>query len=340
MKISKFIISTIISVLASASLFAQNKFITITDPYTEDNEVTKYEYSSSIEDVKYTFTGKVASGCKAIRVLWTNKRALAIDEYLYTVNNAVGRRDTNDVDDFFLKKYKPGDTTFQYNASGKFDNLSFGSNYYRFIAIFNDGSVKMTNLTVYVHAGGAAEMGKPVIYLYPEKKQNVKVNVKPKGKFTVTIPEIGKGWHVVANPDGKIIDKKSNKEYPYLFWESVDSSEPIDMSEGFVVSKADLNSFLKEKLSFQGLNDKEIADFLEYWEPKLNVKPYVFITFYSLDKINSLAPLTVNPKPDTVIRVYFDYKLLDEKISVKEQVLSKGERKGFVVTEWGGRLYK
>ena len=93
-------------------------------------------------------------------------------------------------------------------------------------------------------------------------------------------------------------------------------------------------------LSFFGLNKKESADFTEYWVPELSGKKYVFITFYSQKRIDEEAPLTVSPKPDTVIRVYFDHKKLDKKINVKPQTLTSTERKGFTVVEWGGKRYK
>ena len=51
-------------------------------------------------------------------------------------------------------------------------------------------------------------------------------------------------------------------------------------------------------------------------------------------------PLKVSPKPDTVIRVFMDFKPLDKKIEIKEQKLTKQTRKGFTIVEWGGSLIK
>ncbi|MCK4828607.1 hypothetical protein KA005_73430 [bacterium] len=55
---------------------------------------------------------------------------------------------------------------------------------------------------------------------------------------------------------------------------------------------------------------------------------------------DSYAPLTVSPEPDSVIRVFFDYKGLDEKIRVVEQKLEIPVPEGFAVVEWGGRIYR
>ena len=187
-----------------------------------------------------------------------------------------------------------------------------------------------------------SEKGKPVIYLYPLKKTDVSVKVEPKGGVTVSIPEYKKGWKVTAEPDGKITDKKTKKEYPYLFWESNDYTGAVDTAEGFVVKTSELESFFDEKLCILGLNEKEISDFKEFWIPEINKeeKPYTFITFYSQEKINKEAPLTISPKPDSVIRVYFDHLGLDEIIETAEQNLTPVQRSGFSVVEWGGRKYK
>ncbi len=314
---------------------AVNSFIRITDPQDEGQ---KYLYNVyDVNEVKLTFSGEVSSDCTSIRVLWAPHSADYIQAYLE------GRKQKLQdiyIDDYELKQFKPGDTKFIYNVGGKLDNLVQGSNHYRFIATFQDGSTKTYSMTYYVYCGGGAEKAKPVIYLYPKKKSTVKVSVAPQGGVIESIPEMGKQWKVTAWPDGKIYDKKTKKEYPYLYWESKDNPTPIDTSTGFVVQEADLQSFFQEKLAVLGLNNKEIADFTEYWVPELSGKPYVFITFYKQERIDQEAPLTVSPKPDSVIRVYFDHQKLDEAIETQEQELIPAERTGFAVVEWGGRRYR
>ncbi len=332
MQKTKSLILTIITFFAFTILFAgESSFIRVTSPQNED---TRYVYNAdTLKDYKVVFDGNVSSDCRSIRVLWSPKSRDKILDHL------LGNKKTG-VDDFVLKKYKAGSTTFQYNASGAYENLEWGSNHYMFIATFKDGTTSSYSMTLYVHQGGFAEKGKPVIYLYPKKKQTVKVSVSPEGGVTKSIPEMGKQWKVTAHPDGKIFDKKTKKEYPYLFWESKDSNEEISLDEGFVVKTSELESFFNEKLSYQGLNEKEIKDFNEFWIPLLQGKEYIFITFRPQSQLDKEAPLNVSPKPDSVIRVFFDYKKLDGPIEAKEQSLVKGERKGFAVVEWGGRLYK
>ncbi|MBR4005267.1 MAG: hypothetical protein IKI90_05410 [Treponema sp.] len=313
----------------------EDSYIRITEP-SDGSE--KYLYNvTNVDDVKLTFKGEVSANCKSIRVLWAPESESFIQ---YHLEGRTEKLRGVYVDDFVLKQFKPGDRTFIYNVGGKLDNLIQGSNFYRFIATFNDGSQKSYSMTYYVYCGGAAEKAKPVIYLYPKKKQDVTVSVSPEGGVTESIPEMGKAWKVTAWPDGKIVEKKSKKEYPYLFWESRDVNAPTDRSEGFVVKTEELQTFFEQKLSILGLNEKEIKDFTEYWVPEMQGKPYVFVTFYSQERIDREAPLKVSPKPDSVIRVYFDHIKLDEPFEVPEQKLEKAERKGFAVVEWGGRRYK
>lgn len=241
-------------------------------------------------------------------------------------------------DNYTLKEFKLGDDSFIYRAKRDWKNLSEGTNDFTFKAYFEDGTTKTTSLTVYYNHGGA-EMGKPVIYLYPEKETEVSVNVRPTSGISISEPEIGDGWKVIASPNGELYNIDDGKTYPYLFWEGFAANFKTP-KEGFMVAMKDVSRFFDEKLRILGLNEKEITDFKEFWVPRLNENKYYFITFISQADFDKYAPLTVDPKPDSVIRVFFDYKGLDKKIKVREQKLKKAERKGFAVIEWGGRLYR
>jgi len=184
--------------------------------------------------------------------------------------------------------------------------------------------------------------GKPVIYLYPEKTENVSVQILLAGKLTKTDPPYVNGWNVLASPDGKLIDMKSGKSYPYLFWEGEvnvpSTSIPRSKLRGFVVKADDIHDFLKDKLAQFGLNEKEIVDFMEFWEPRITGAPYFYIKFFGNQYMDKIAPLVISPRPDTVIRILMDFIPLDHPISVQNQQIIKPERKGFTVVEWGGVL--
>jgi hypothetical protein len=52
--------------------------------------------------------------------------------------------------------------------------------------------------------------------------------------------------------------------------------------------------------------------------------------------MDRVAPLTVVPTPDTVIRVLMDYTPLAAPISVAPLKITTPIRNGFTVVEWGG----
>lgn len=184
-----------------------------------------------------------------------------------------------------------------------------------------------------------AEMCKPVVYLYPEKTTDIRVRVAPNGGFTFTEPEYKNGWYVTADPNGKIVERGTKKEYEYLFWEGIGLNYRGG-DEGFVVERVKLARFFDEKLVILGLNKKEIADFKEYWVDRLSEQDYYLITFIPQSLFDQVAPLKIDPKPDSIIRVMMHAKGLDYPMSVKEQKLVTPKRDRFTVVEWGGAVVR
>ena len=180
-----------------------------------------------------------------------------------------------------------------------------------------------------------AEMGKPVIYLYPETEQEISVKVRPLGGITVSDPEYGEGWHVLAKPSGELKEINTGKIYPYLFWESNGESY-LQPKEGFVIEQKEVRNFLIDKLSLYAFNEKEINDFLEFWLPRMRDYPYYFITFLETEAMDRLVPLEVDPKPDTVIRILMDFSPLEKLMDVEKLEINPQKREGYTLMEWGG----
>lgn len=179
---------------------------------------------------------------------------------------------------------------------------------------------------------------KPLIYLYPTKEMDVKVELGYKNLLTVTYPKYNNGWNVHVYPNGDIKDI-NGKTYYGLYWEALNFIDS-DFENGFVVKKEDSVSFLEEKLEILGLNEREANEFIIYWLPKLEENEYNLIRFETMEAINEQMPLYITPEPDTIIRVLMEYKPLNEKIEIPLQQLTKTSRNGFVVVEWGGSLIK
>ncbi len=176
---------------------------------------------------------------------------------------------------------------------------------------------------------------KPMIYLYPEEETEVEVVLGHKEFLTSTYPKYKDSWKVTAFPDGTL--KENNRTYYGLYWEGM-NHQTTQKEEGFVVNKKELIPFLEEKLEILGLREKEANEFIVYWLPILEENEWNYIRFETIEEINQYMPLTITPKPDTMIRIMMDSKPLKEPIQVQEQKLKPVERKGFTVVEWGGSI--
>ena len=153
-----------------------------------------------------------------------------------------------------------------------------------------------------------------------------------------TFPKYNKNWSVTAYPDGRIFDTKTNRFHSSLFWDGTQNftREHYNYLSGFVVSKNDLTSFLIEKLEYIGLNTVETNEFVQYWLPILEQNETNFIHFYVNDDYDVISKNNVFPKPETSIRIFMEFYGLDKSIEFSVQNLSKTERKGFTLVEWGG----
>lgn len=205
--------------------------------------------------------------------------------------------------------------------------------------------------------------GKPVIYLYPKTPQDVRVTFAHMPEFTKQIPVYSRGWYVHAQPDGALADLQRNATncdalavaehgseyakdacakgvYPYLFWAGEARNTYPYVVGGWVVARADVARFLEATLHEIGLSDTELHDMTEYWVPELlaHTSPYFRISFFTNKEMNQFIPMEVTPRPDSVLRVFLDWKPLDAlpKDLPTPQIFEPFERSGFTYVEWGG----
>ncbi len=181
---------------------------------------------------------------------------------------------------------------------------------------------------------------KPAIYLYAEKETEVKIIHQFKGRILTTYPSYNDGWKVRVNPKGVLFNVQDNRQYNYLFWdgEYTFPTNHFNYQDGFYIDKKDYVSFLQEKLSYVGLNENEINDFIVYWLPELNRYNQVFIHFRINDNIGNSSELRITPNPDVLIRLFMEFKEYNPSNSMRLplQNLPQFKRNKFVVIEWGG----
>lgn len=175
---------------------------------------------------------------------------------------------------------------------------------------------------------------KPVVYLYPQAATSVTVKVGADVKISDPLYNPSTGWKVRAYPNGKLLT--ADGWYDSLFWEGPGVGRYPGITSGVVVRRDQAIATIQNQLVQLGLNNQEIADFVEYWQPKLPNKPYVRLTWLTTEQLNQLAPLYITPKPDTIIRVFLDFAGLEKPITLPAQKLTTIPRTGFTVIEWGG----
>ncbi len=173
---------------------------------------------------------------------------------------------------------------------------------------------------------------KPAVYLYPTETSEIEVKVDVNGYITKAEPNYLTGWKVTAEPNG-LIDHK----YDYLFYEAQLTNLQLP-DEGWIIEFSNLDEWFDETLPLLGLNNKEIAQFKDYWMKELTEANYYEIRILENKFLDENMNLIINPVPDTIIRLNFYFKPLSDKIEIEEPTVETPKRTGFTVVEWGGLL--
>lgn len=195
-----------------------------------------------------------------------------------------------------------------------------------------------------LNTNGLFEMScyaEPLIYLYPSEQTHFTVKLDKSINLTASLPEYRNGWSGMAYPNGQIkLDTNNLKSYPFLFWEG-GATHPQNEIDSDMVKQSDIHNYLNKELTRLGLNAAETKDFENYWKNKLKSSPYYKLTFYGTDSLNAVIPLSINPKPDTTIRVLMDYWPLSkpEGKNIYDPNFITPKRTGFTVVELGGILH-
>ena len=174
---------------------------------------------------------------------------------------------------------------------------------------------------------------KPVAYLYPQTETEITVRLDYDGELTCTYPAYTDGWTVSARPDGTLTDE-DGQTYRYLYWEGV-TDQVYDFSSGFCVAGSDTAAFLEDALEQLGLSRAEANEFIIYWLPRMQENAYNLIAFQH-EAYTESARLAITPEPDTLIRVFMAYRPLEKAVEIAPQTLTAPERTGFTAVEWGG----
>lgn len=220
-----------------------------------------------------------------------------------------------------------------------FENVSTGS---YLISVFRDGeygetdeffcdgasafTVDQINIAIYAR--------KPAIYIYPayDESFNVTLEFLNGTELTESVPEYGSGWDVFVETSGRIDDL-----YDYLFYEASVHVAP-SLSEGWCISRDGLPGGLGQHLLEMGLNDTEVADFLEYWLEALMDYEYYFVYPLVDDSLDQFVHLHIDPEPDARLRVWLFFEGTENPLTLTGPSVTGFQRGSTTVIEWGGVL--
>ena len=187
---------------------------------------------------------------------------------------------------------------------------------------------------------------KPVLYLYPSTTTDLSVSLDYKGTLTYTYPtpqtqaDGRVTWQVTASPNGDITDA-TGRYYPSLFWEGEEPTA-FAQDEGFIVDADAATGFLEETLSVLGLDQREAAEFITFWGPRIAERGRALVTFatdeyarravYRFTDTSSGAEIV----PETFIRVYVVIGEVPQTPVPEQELAPAPARTGFTAVEWGG----
>jgi len=185
---------------------------------------------------------------------------------------------------------------------------------------------------------------KPVIYCYSPKPIETEIYLSPKGNLTFTYPIYNKSWHIRTASNGEILNLKTGKTHPYLFWEASQEKVKFNFTDqsmsAFIVKTDTIITFLENQLEKIGLNDREATDFITYWGPRLQHKEFVLIQFLVNSDYNKVfGDIDFEKRPDCMLRVGMLFSSLDNipnSFKINPQEFEPLNREGFTVIEWGG----
>ena len=107
---------------------------------------------------------------------------------------------------------------------------------------------------------------------------------------------------------------------------------------GSYVRQAETVSFLEKQLTAIGLNASEQNDFITYWAPRMMTYEVCKVHFLVGDAYDVVSTMTVEPQPDTQLRVFMVFEGMKEGnlTPLKAQEFPSFKREGFTLIEWGG----
>ena len=306
--------------------------------FSEENKIKKTDTDGNITDLK-TFSN--VKGIIDNYVIYVEDHKLKYENLETNGIKEICNWNNHYFYDFYTSKYYTKDKLDIMGESEKEEGLyivvdysSMDENGYYGMEYCYKENGEVLEYPITQQIGGRA---KPVLYLYPTKTTDVKVEFQHPEYLTTTYPKYNSSWKVKASPNGDLIDS-NNKYYYGLYWDEIRYNE-VDFHEGFYVTKDNAIEFLEEKLNIIGLNARERNEFIMYWLPIIEKNGKSIVYFELTEEREFGNKLIITPTPDSMLRVSIHIKKVNNKVNIKEQKLETFKRYGFSAIEWGGMTY-
>ena len=144
-----------------------------------------------------------------------------------------------------------------------------------------------------------------------------------------SIPAYNDGWFIHVESSGKIDHK-----YNYLFYEAA-QPDVWQSAEGWCVAKESLAEFFHNNMQTYNFAANEIADFIDYWAPRLVDYDYYAIYPQNDQVIEQVISLKFSKQPDTINRLFYVVTGATEFKAIVAPLVTAFTRTGFTVVEWG-----
>ena len=149
----------------------------------------------------------------------------------------------------------------------------------------------------------------PFLYLQNPPNGNISVNIDSERNKYYPKPDFNQenGW-LVESKDDKL--SVNGEEKDNLFYELETSKITLNRNGKNFSSKDEIIDYLNNSdfLTKLGFSEEEKNNSLEYFIPKLKESEdnnYYYLTILSDKSVENISTLSINPKPDNIVRQYF-----------------------------------
>lgn len=176
------------------------------------------------------------------------------------------------------------------------------------------------------------------MYDQQQRANTLTVTLPPYASFTKLIPDFHPGtttWEFTSDAESNLSVK--GMHYPYLYYSTLRTNYQNNRY-GWTVRYEDIPFFLESKLTAMHFNEKEKADFLEYWLPEFTPGFIYSISFKFNEAFEPYAQLVFKHTPEKIFRIFMEaHQLpLSRYASFDPEYPNAGNERYLKVFERGG----